>query len=148
MHWNYLHQRRQNNSLPHALLLTGLPDLEFPRLFSKSLLCLKPDLEGKACNNCRTCSLMQAGSHPDFYQIEPEETGKTIRIDQIRELISELNQTAQQGGYKIAIIAPAEAMQMGAANALLKTLEEPAANTLIMLVSNQPGLLAATLRSR
>lgn len=145
--WNYLLNRLQQNNLPHALLLSGDKASDksaFAIKFSKTVLCE----HHTACNECRNCQLIQANSHPDFYHLQPEEAGKAIRIDQIRELIAQFNQTAQQNSYKIAIIEPADALNPAAANALLKTLEEPNANTLIFLISDNPSLLSATIRSR
>jgi DNA polymerase-3 subunit delta' len=149
--WDYLLKRRQNNNLPHALLLSGVTGLGkqlFARNFSKLLLCHQAIKADQPCGVCRSCELIAADSHPDFYQLQPEAAGKNIRIDQIRELINQLQQTVHQGSYKVVLIEPAEALQTAAVNALLKTLEEPSANTLLILISNQAGLLPATIRSR
>ncbi|MBS0358645.1 MAG: hypothetical protein JSS53_05200, partial [Proteobacteria bacterium] len=89
-----------------------------------------------------------AGTHPDFFLIQPEEEAKLIKIDQIRALIGSLSQTSHSGKFKIVIIEPAEAMNIASSNALLKTLEEPTDNTLILLVTHQVSLLPATVRSR
>jgi DNA polymerase-3 subunit delta' len=145
--WAFLLERFQQERLPHALLLTGIAGLgktAFARSFAQLLLCAKKT----ACGGCRACYLFLAGNHPDFYYLAPESVGKNIRIDVIRELTADLQQTAQQGGYKVAILAPAEAMAVGAANALLKTLEEPTATTVIFLVSDAATRIPATLRSR
>jgi len=149
--WNYLHGRLQNNDLPHALLFTGTKGLGkrlFALAFIKALFCTQRTTTAHACNQCRSCQLLAAQSHPDFYLIEPEEEGKALRIDQIRELILQLNQTAKLGLHKVVLLTPAEAMPVGAANALLKTLEEPSANTIFILLADQPSLLPATIRSR
>lgn len=144
---NYLLTRLQQNNLPHALLLVG--DIssnksEVANNFAKTLLCTQQTI----CNACRHCQLIVANSHPDFYRIQPEEKGKAIKIDTIRELIEKLNQTAQQNSYKIAIIEPADALNIAASNALLKTLEEPPTNTIILLLTENPSSLSATIRSR
>lgn len=149
--WEYLIKRQQKNSLPHALLLTGqkgLGKINFAQTFSKVILCTDNKNYSLACGICRSCLLMQANSHPDFYLVQPEETSKIIKVDQVRELITQINQTSQQGYYKIAVLSPAEGMQSAASNALLKTLEEPTKNTLLILVSHQPSSLSATIRSR
>lgn len=149
--WQHLIKRYQHNNLPHALLLAGgqsTASQNFALAFSKLLFCSEGMRSQIACGNCRGCALLQSGTHPDFYHLQPEATGKAIKIDQVRELITQLNQTAQQGRYKVAIIDPAEAMQTAAINALLKTLEEPNSATLIMLLSQQPAFLPATIRSR
>ncbi len=149
--WDHLLKRWQNNNLPHALLLhgaTGLGKEIFAREFAKVLLC-KGDMQRQhACEKCSSCLLIQAGTYPELYLIHPEAPSKIIRIDQIRELIGKVNQTPQYGRYKIAVIAPAETMPIGAANAILKTLEEPAPNSIIMLVAEQLGPLPMTIRSR
>jgi DNA polymerase-3 subunit delta' len=86
--------------------------------------------------------------HPDLHWLYPEEDKETISVDQIREVIETFTLTAHRGGAKIAIVEPAEAMTTAAANALLKTLEEPTAGSYLLLLSHQPGRLPATVRSR
>ena len=78
----------------------------------------------------------------------PEEVGKAIKVDQVRALTGELFMTSHAGRYKVAIIQPADAMNKNAANSLLKTLEEPTDNTLLVLLTALPGRLPATIRSR
>ena len=89
-----------------------------------------------------------AGSHPDILTVVPEEPGKPIRIDDIRDLGERSVLTAEGDGYRVCLLNPADAMTHGAANALLKTLEEPVAQTLLLLVSAHPNRLPATIRSR
>lgn len=149
--WNLLIDRWQKNNLPHALLFCGAQGLGKRQLalaFAKTLLCNESLQTKQACGTCRTCKLMQAETHPDFHLIAPEEEGKNIRIDDIRELIVQINQTAHLGTYKIVLLTPAEALPIAAANALLKTLEEPPAKTIFILLTQQPSLLFATIRSR
>jgi len=110
--------------------------------FSKRLLC-----SNKACGHCQSCYLFDAQTHPDLIRIEPE-SGQTIKIDQIREVIAFVSQTPSLGGYRIIIIDPARAMNINAANALLKTLEEPTPNTLLILISDSIPRLPATILSR
>jgi DNA polymerase-3 subunit delta' len=86
--------------------------------------------------------------HPDLIVVQPTEDSKQIRIEQVRELASELSLTSHQGGYKVGILTPADAFNRFAANALLKTLEEPAPRTLLMLVASTPSRLPATVLSR
>ncbi|MDX1656995.1 MAG: DNA polymerase III subunit delta' C-terminal domain-containing protein, partial [Candidatus Competibacteraceae bacterium] len=92
------------------------------------------------------CQLLAAGSHPDITRVEPEEPGKPIKVDRVRQLCAFLGQTAR--GYKVALLSPAEAMNPSAANALLKTLEEPPPGSLLLLVTAFPARLPATIRSR
>lgn len=149
--WNRLNQARVQNRLPHALLISGVPGSgkrELAEQLAFTLLCEKPDPEGSACGVCSSCGWLQAGTHPDLLWLEPEESGKAIKVDQIRGLCSELAMTSHTGRYKVAILTPADAMNVNAANSLLKTLEEPTDNTLIILLTASPGRLPATVRSR
>lgn len=137
-------------NLPHAFLLVGpggIGKRAFAARLAAWLMCQQPHADG-ACEQCRSCLLRLAGNHPDLLAVQPEEEGKQIRIERIRDLIDFVNQTAQQGGRKVVLLDPADAMNQNASNALLKTLEEPAADTFLLLVSDQPGLLLPTLRSR
>jgi DNA polymerase-3 subunit delta' len=90
----------------------------------------------------------KAGTHPDFYQVRPEEDATVIKVDQIRQLSEHLSLSSHRGGYQVVVVDPAETMNLNAANSLLKTLEEPSDNTLLMLVSARPAQLPATVRSR
>lgn len=137
------------NRLPHALLLTGVSDTgkkEFAFALASQLLCKQPD-GGQACNSCSVCHLLQARSHPDLKIVRPEES-KLIVVGQIRNLIDWSNQTSLLGGAKVAILYPAEQMNVQSANALLKCLEEPGAESFFLLVTDQPGRLLPTIRSR
>jgi DNA polymerase-3 subunit delta' len=136
--------------LPHALLLAGPAGVgkrRFANALANYLLCLEPTAAG-ACGACRACKLVAAETHPDMVWIAPEETSRAVKIDQIRALTDFVGKTAQMGGKKIAVIEPAEAMNTNAANALLKNLEEPAGDTHLILVSDAPGRLLPTIRSR
>jgi len=148
--WNSLLQRKKSGRLPHALLFSGIDGVgkkELAGHFANYLLCHSPD-ENNACGHCRGCHFQQAKSHPDMMWVEPEEGAQLIKIDQIREIVNFVNSTAMLNGYRIIIINPASAMNMNAANALLKTLEEPTANTLLILICNQSLRLPATISSR
>ena len=145
--WTALTEQKQH---AHAYLFAGLPGVgkrRFANAFSAYLLCTDPQ-RGMACERCRSCLLRKAGSHPDSLLIAPEEEGKAIRVDAIRQLGDFIAQTAQQGGRKVVILHPAESMNLNAANALLKSLEEPSADTFLLLVSDQPSRLLPTIRSR
>lgn len=135
----------------HALLLSGPPGMginRFAQFTAAGLLCFSPSQESLPCGICKSCELLAAGNHPDLQTILPEEEGKQIKVDQIRELIDFINLKSQYERYKIAIITPADAMNRSAANTLLKTLEEPPAQSLLILISRRPNLLPVTIRSR
>jgi DNA polymerase-3 subunit delta' len=134
--------------LGHAWLLSGLAGsgtLQFARHLARTLLCSAEEGE-RPCGSCSSCHLFQQGTHPDWFLLQPPK--RLIVVDQVREAIDFANTTSQRGGYKIVCIEPAESMNLNAANALLKLLEEPPAGTLLLLLTQQPGLLLATLRSR
>ncbi len=135
------------NRLSHAYLLSGIAGLgktDFAREFAMFLLCDKHAW----CGACRNCVLMQANNHPDFMLLKPEEKSRVIKIDQIREMSEKLSQTAHSGNYQVVVISPADAMPVSAANALLKTLEEPNGKILIFLIDDQKNALPATIMSR
>lgn len=145
--WQQLAGRKQH---AHAYLLHGPAGIGKRALAERLralLLCQQP-VGLAACGQCKGCYLLAAGSHPDNFVLEPEEADKAIRVDQVRELVSFVVQTAQLGGRKVVLVEPAEAMNLNAANALLKSLEEPAGNTVLLLVSHQPSRLLPTVRSR
>jgi DNA polymerase-3 subunit delta' len=143
-------------TLPHALLIcgpTGLNKRDFATAFADALLCERSTSAELACGQCRACLLVAAGSHPDRVRIglELRDDGKPrteITVDQIRHLSERLALTPQFGGAQVASIDPADLMNQSASNALLKTLEEPTAATVIMLIADDPSRLSATIRSR
>ena len=140
----------ETDRLPHALLLAGQSGLGkrgFALTVAALLLC-RPPAGGLPCNQCAGCRLLKAGTHPDLVVIEPEKPGAAIRIDEIRELIVWVAQTSQQGGYKVVIVHPSDRININAGNALLKCLEEPRPNTLLILVCDRVSALLATVRSR
>ncbi len=111
------------------------------------MLCKSP-LDGGVCGECHSCRLNLANAHPDFFLVEPEELGKQIKIDQVRELIGHVAKTSQQGGRKIVVMSPAEKLNIHSANAFLKCLEEPSGETILILVSQNSADLLPTIRSR
>ena len=149
--WQRLAAQRARDRLPHALLLWGPPGIGKLRLataLAQAVLCAAPRDTGAACGTCRPCVLFQAHTAPDFHNIAPAEEKSVIAVDQVRELIHFMSMKSHQGGYKVAVLAPAEAMNINAANSLLKTLEEPTPHTVLILVSARPAQLTATVRSR
>ena len=165
--------RRQIDRLPHAVLIQGpegVGKLELAERLAARLLCESPTQDSEACGRCDGCRWVAAGSHPDLRRIEPDVLSQVapigeeletesrsarrakpsadIRIDQIRELADFLYMGSHRARRRVAIVHPAEAMNVHAANALLKGLEEPPAGAIFLLVSHHPARLLATIRSR
>ena len=150
----------QRASWPHALLVHGPRGIGKHALalnFAQALLCEAPRADGLACGECAGCRYAIAGQHPDFMRLElllidPDEgtlaAVETIGIDRVRALTEFVQLTSHRQRAKVAVIAPAERMNAAAANALLKTLEEPPPGTYLILVSDQPGRVPATILSR
>jgi len=137
--------------MPHALLLTGQPGVGKAVLadyLARQMLCAALSADGAPCGACAGCLQYAGGTHPDYFRVEPAEDSTVIKVDQVRELAEKLSLSSHHGGYKVALLAPADAMNINAANSLLKTLEEPSDNTVLLLVSARPAQLPATIRSR
>ena len=154
--WRRLADAIQQQRVHHGLLI-GAPGGFGKRLladaFAAAALCTSRNANGHACGACRSCRLVAAGSHPDRVRItfELRDDGKSrteITVDQMRMLSQRLSLSSQFGGLQIALIDPADRMNASAANALLKTLEEPATATIIVLIADDPSRLPATIRSR
>ena len=134
----------------HALLIQALPGMGEDALawgISRWLMCRRPD-GLKSCGECHACQLMQAGTHPDWYRLEAEKGKSSLGIDAVRGVTEKLWHHAQQGGAKVVWLPDAGQLTEAAANALLKTLEEPPKNTWFLLSSREPSRLLPTLRSR
>lgn len=137
--------------LPHALLLQGAEGLGKKLLaawLSCAVLCERSTTVLQICGMCANCKLTTADSHPDLLWIAPEEDKQQISVDQIRAATERLSKTSYMGGYKIAVIEPAHQMTHNAANSVLKTLEEPPAQSLLILITSHATSLPATVRSR
>jgi DNA polymerase III subunit delta' len=172
--WQQLQQLRAR--LPHAILFhgpEGIGKTAFAEHFAQSVLCQKPQEDGHACGECDSCNWFSQYSHPDYRRVRPEileedgasEEGteesegkkaskstkapsKEIKIDQIRALADFMNISTHRQGMRVVVLYPAEALNTAAANALLKTLEEPPPDTLFLLVSNSLDRLLPTILSR
>jgi len=149
--WHKVQLQRQADKLPHALLLVGPEGLgkeDFAMHLASSLLCQSPYQDGSACGDCSACQLLSAETHPDLFILQAEEKGKAIKVDSVRQLSTSLGLTSQFGGYKVAVIVDAHDMNINASNSLLKTLEEPSSDSILILVSSNPQKLPITVRSR
>lgn len=147
--WQRLNQQLASSQLPHALLLSGssgIGKMQLAQAFSQLLLCATPE-HGVACGHCKPCQLFAAQTHPDFHLLVPEDS-KQIKIEEVRDLQTRLATSAQQGGRKVVLLGPAEALNLNAANALLKTIEEPTAETHILMVTHQLSAVLPTIKSR
>lgn len=147
--WAYCLSHINAGTFPHAVLLTGLPGLgkqDFASALSARLLCERT--QETACGVCRSCQLLEAGSHPDFFSIGLLDKSKVIKVEQIRQLIDKLSQMPSLSQRQVVVLHPAEAMHPAASNALLKTLEEPLGDVVLLLVSAHPDRLPATIISR
>jgi DNA polymerase-3 subunit delta' len=150
--------------LPHALLIhgpEGIGKAAFGASIAHSLLCESPGA-GDPCGHCPACAWLAAGTHPDLRVLEPENPdnaepeeqstpvkgGAHILIEQVRALSDFINISSHRGRAKVIIIRPAELLNVNAANALLKNLEEPPASVFFILISHRPHFLPATIRSR
>jgi DNA polymerase-3 subunit delta' len=168
---------RQFDQLPHALLLQGRPGLgkhDFAVQLAQALLCERPR-DSRGCGHCHSCHLFIAGTHPDFHVLQPEEITESsehlcsrygiryparaeekkrerptadITIYQIRSLIEDMQIRPYSAGRKVVLLSPADAMNLNAANSLLKLLEEPPLGSMLLLVTSHPARLPATIRSR
>ena len=149
--WQQLQQAKQAARLPHAILLAGVAGLgktQFAAYLAQSLLCQTPSKNGRACETCHACRLVKTRVHVDVLHVAPEEGGHIIKVEQIRAVTEFVNQSSLEGQYRFVMINPAHALNINAANALLKTLEEPAAGAILILITDRHGQLPATLLSR
>lgn len=163
--WNKLFARRER--LPHALLLKGrhgIGKLAFGEALAQALLCEAPGVQ--PCGTCPSCTWFIQGGHPDFRRVEPETSAEKpaddeaaerkapkrpaqqITVDQVRALGDFVNVTSHRGGFKVVLLHPAESLNLSAANALLKTLEEPPPRTMLLLVTHRPRRVLPTIVSR
>lgn len=143
-----LRRARVANRFPTGLLIhdeRGAGGDLLARYVAQLALCREADAP---CGNCRDCRQFLAQQHPDFVEVMPVEESKYIRVEQVRELAQELSLTAHNGGATVALLRPADSMNANAANALLKTLEEPRAGVTLMLLCSEPSRLPATILSR
>ncbi len=171
--WARLQHLRER--LPHAILFhgpAGIGKADFIEAFAQSLLCENVRPDGHACGACASCGWFAQGNHPDYRRVRPEaledgepaaegEDGaedkkskstktasKDIKIEQVRNLSDFMNISTHRQGLRVVVLYPAEALNMPASNALLKTLEEPPPGTVFLLASNSLDRLLPTILSR
>ena len=154
--WHSLQKNRlisqlEAGKVPHAFLFSGLEGLgkdQFANFISSFMFCEKNSGRQTPCGECKQCKLFAVETHPDFKVLEPEDGSASIKVDQVRQLVEFFGKSSQQGGRKIAIVSPAEALNHNAANALLKTLEEPPEHVKFILATTDPQKLPVTVLSR
>jgi DNA polymerase-3 subunit delta' len=152
--WLHVYQQRVRDSLeaerlPHSTLLLSAPGLGAESLANwMAALALCESSAERPCGVCASCSLLRSDSHPDYHPVRLEEDAKQIKVDQIRELIGVLALKSYRGGYKVSVIEGAEALNTNGANAFLKTLEEPSADTMLIMIARPTHRLPATIASR
>ncbi|NWN90469.1 DNA polymerase III subunit delta' [Marinobacter adhaerens] len=152
--WQTVQERLADGRFPHALLVTGESGVgkrAWADAVSELLLCTSP-LNSEAgapvaCGRCRQCELVAASSHPDVRAFSPEKS-RMIRVDQVRSLSEFAVSSPQVAERKVAIIDRADQLNINAANALLKTLEEPAPDFVLLLLQESGRPVLPTIRSR
>ncbi len=141
----------ERDEVPHALLITGserIGKMTLARTVAKAMLC-KTSGDDRPCGHCSACKRMESGNYPDFMAIEPEDPARpSLKVDQIRALERFLYLTPNESSYKIAIVSPFEVATISAANALLKTLEEPPPYAHLILLASDTETLLPTIVSR
>lgn len=150
MQWQRFQRQVAQNKRPHAMLLSGQRGIgkwDFAQWLARAILCHSP-VDGKPCGHCRECRLNEANTHPDLLAVIPEQQGRHIKIDQVRQLTDFVGKTSRRGHAKVVLLAPVEALNSHAANALLKSLEEPAGDMLLLLVAHVLSAVMPTIRSR
>lgn len=149
--WAQVSAQVQDNSLPHALLISaprGTGADRFASALAALLLCADADGRVAACGACQECHLYAQGTHPDCLHLQPEEPGKPITVDAARQLGGFAAHSGMRSQRSVVLLNPAEALNRNAANALLKTLEEPRPGVHVLLATHAPGRLLPTIQSR
>ena len=138
----------RENKLVHAYLLSGAEGtgkIELAKWVAKGIFCLNSQ-NGVPCLKCSECNRIENNNHPDVVTIMPD--GLSIKVEQIRYLKSEFNKSGVESDRKVFIIQDAQKMSIGAANSLLKFLEEPSGNITAFLLTSEPQKLLPTIISR
>lgn len=146
--WQIFRHAVTHSRLPHALLLVGIKGVgktSFADCLMRSLLCANTTVNGFGCDSCHACRLISGKVHPNVLLIEPE--NDVIKVDQIRAINDFLSLTSLNGIYRIVVVNSSSTMNINAANALLKILEEPTPNSLLLLLTDNERL-PMTIKSR
>jgi DNA polymerase-3 subunit delta' len=144
-----LHRSLQRGRLAHAYLFTGPRGSGkeiMARTLAKALNCTEK--EHDSCDHCDSCRRIDEGAHPDVYWVRPESKSRRIQVEQMREFMKAVNLRSSMGGVKVGIVVDADCLGEEASNAFLKTLEEPPAQTVIVLLTSDPQRLLPTILSR
>ncbi|MEM7111401.1 MAG: DNA polymerase III subunit delta' [Chloroflexota bacterium] len=143
-----------HNRVGHAYLITGpahIGKTTLARTFAQALNCEAQDVAKRPCGQCRACQLIASDRHPDVRLVAPTVSGRgraLIKIDAIRQLQQALSLSAYEGRYKVAILTQFDTANINAANAFLKTLEEPPNNVILLLTASDADTLLETITSR
>jgi len=140
-----------SDDVSHAYLFTGPPGvgkMTLARNLAAALVCEREDASERPCGDCRACHLVASGNHPDLHTIASEHVGANLKIDQVRELAHRLTLTPVEGRRQVAVLRRFEEATPSAANALLKTLEEPPAGVVLIVLAREADLLLPTIVSR
>lgn len=152
-----LQRSLERGRLAHAYLFTGgeLTTLEaMARTLAKTVNCVQPARSSAAgepldcCDRCASCRRIEEAKHPDAHWVRPESKSRVITIDQMRELMQTIQLKPSEAAYKIGVIVAADRLNVQAANAFLKTLEEPPPRSILILISTEPQRLLETILSR
>ncbi|MGB7754664.1 MAG: hypothetical protein WBL23_01210 [Salinisphaera sp.] len=149
--WRHMSVGLAADRVAHGVLVAGTPGVgkrRFAWRLVAALLCRELSDDGEACGLCPGCRQRAAGTHPDISRLTPEDTGKAIKVDQVRRFSHALHLTPQYSTGRVGWIDPADSLSISAANSLLKTLEEPPAGCHIVLISDRVSALLPTIRSR
>ena len=147
----FIRRALRGKRLPHALLLwgpRGVGKRTAARTLAAAALCRGPAGGEEACGECPSCREFGARVHPDLHELEVDPEARTLTVDLVRGLIADMNLRAARGGRKVALVPVAERIQEVSQNTLLKTLEEPAGESLWIITAEDPSRLLPTVRSR
>lgn len=146
--WQQFQRAHEKGRLPQALLLIAVQHLlpsNFAYKMSAAMLC---SAQQQPCGQCKSCRLSARHEHPDLFYLQPDKEGGIIKIDQIRDLQTQVFTSPQLGQHRVVIINPADRMNEASANAILKILEEPPSSLYFILITETVGTIPVTILSR